>query len=505
MDAAQLDRIAADAMRARGLLPEFSAQAMREARRRRSAPDAPATSATCGASWFSIDNDDSHDLDQLRWPSRWPAARAAAGGHRRRRCPGAGGGAIDGHAGDQHDLGLHRGPRVPDAAGDAVDRPHLAERGPGPARGGGRDGGRADGTVADSEVYRACVRNHAKLAYNARRRLARRRAPGAAARRAGARGWSEQLRLQDARRAAPAAVAAAPRRAERDDEPGAAGVRRRRSWWTCGPTSKNRAKDLIADLMIAANGATARFLAEHGFPSLRRVLQSPRRWERIVALAARTAASCRRSRTRRRSTASSRARRAGRPGGFADLSLAVVKLLGAGEYAASRRRRHGAGPLRPGGERLHALHGAEPPLPGPGHAAPAEGGASPATRRRTRRGAGRHRAALHAAGGQRRTRWSARCARRRRPCCCTAASARCFDAIVTGAAGQGHVRAHRAPAGRGPPGARRRGARRRRRGAACGWWRSTRRRASSISSGPEPGGAARHVSSPPPRSATPPA
>ena len=48
----------------------------------------------------------------------------------------------------------------------------------------------------------------------------------------------------------------------------------------------NRAKDLIADVMIAANSATARFLAERRFPSLRRFLQSPRRWERIVALAA---------------------------------------------------------------------------------------------------------------------------------------------------------------------------------------------------------------------------
>ena len=52
------------------------------------------------------------------------------------------------------------------------------------------------------------------------------------------------------------------------------------------PDEKNRAKDLIADLMIATNGATARFLVDQGFPSIRRFLQSPRRWDRIVALAA---------------------------------------------------------------------------------------------------------------------------------------------------------------------------------------------------------------------------
>ena len=47
---------------------------------------------------------------------------------------------------------------------------------------------------------------------------------------------------------------------------------------------RNRAKDLIEDLMVAANGVTARFLDAHRFPSLRRVLRSPERWERISAL-----------------------------------------------------------------------------------------------------------------------------------------------------------------------------------------------------------------------------
>ena len=38
--------------------------------------------------------------------------------------------------------------------------------------------------------------------------------------------------------------------------------------------------------MVAANGATARFLESKGFPSMRRVLRTPERWDRIVALAA---------------------------------------------------------------------------------------------------------------------------------------------------------------------------------------------------------------------------
>ena len=52
------------------------------------------------------------------------------------------------------------------------------------------------------------------------------------------------------------------------------------------PDQRNRAKDLVEDFMVAANGATARCLEQKGFPSLRRVLSSPKRWDRIVQLAA---------------------------------------------------------------------------------------------------------------------------------------------------------------------------------------------------------------------------
>ena len=48
---------------------------------------------------------------------------------------------------------------------------------------------------------------------------------------------------------------------------------------------KNRAKDIIEDFMIAANGVTARYLSSRKFPSIRRVVRTPKRWERIVELA----------------------------------------------------------------------------------------------------------------------------------------------------------------------------------------------------------------------------
>ena len=50
--------------------------------------------------------------------------------------------------------------------------------------------------------------------------------------------------------------------------------------------AKNRARELIEGLMVAANGVTARYLEAKGFPALRRVLKAPERWPRIVALAA---------------------------------------------------------------------------------------------------------------------------------------------------------------------------------------------------------------------------
>ncbi|HZC22182.1 MAG TPA: ribonuclease catalytic domain-containing protein, partial [Candidatus Binatia bacterium] len=47
---------------------------------------------------------------------------------------------------------------------------------------------------------------------------------------------------------------------------------------------KNRATDLIEDFMVAANGVVARFL--ENVSSLRRIVRTPKRWDRIVQLAA---------------------------------------------------------------------------------------------------------------------------------------------------------------------------------------------------------------------------
>lgn len=111
------------------------------------------------------------------------------------------------------------------------------------------------------------------------------------------------------------------------------------------PDHKNRAKDLIGDLMIAANGATARFLVEQGFPSLRRFLQAPRRWDRIALLAASHGVQLPAAPDALALDRFLSARRLADPAGFADLSLAVVKLLGSGEYAAAPAVADGANGL----------------------------------------------------------------------------------------------------------------------------------------------------------------
>jgi len=99
------------------------------------------------------------------------------------------------------------------------------------------------------------------------------------------------------------------------------------------PDEKNRAKELIEDFMIAANSVTAKYLKRQGFSSLRRVLRSPKRWDRIVTLATGLG-------ERLPPEPSTLAleeflvkRRQADPERFADLSLSVVKLLGSGEYA----------------------------------------------------------------------------------------------------------------------------------------------------------------------------
>jgi len=97
----------------------------------------------------------------------------------------------------------------------------------------------------------------------------------------------------------------------------------------------DRARTTIEDLMIAANGATARFLEDRKLASIRRVVRVPKRWDRIVQLAAARGTSLSATPNPVELAQFLQSQRAKDPLTFGELSLSVVKLLGAGEYAVA--------------------------------------------------------------------------------------------------------------------------------------------------------------------------
>ena len=97
---------------------------------------------------------------------------------------------------------------------------------------------------------------------------------------------------------------------------------------------KNRAKEIIEDFMIAANGVTARYLSTNGFPSIRRVVLTPKRWDRIVEIAWEHGHKLPVNPDSKALEEFLIKEKGVDPMRFPDLSLAVIKLLGSGEYIA---------------------------------------------------------------------------------------------------------------------------------------------------------------------------
>jgi exoribonuclease-2 len=94
----------------------------------------------------------------------------------------------------------------------------------------------------------------------------------------------------------------------------------------------NEAKDIIQEFMICANSVTAKFLTNANFPSLRRVVRVPKRWDRIVELAAQKKYKLPSAPDSKALDIFLQSEKASDPVGFPDLSLSVIKLLGSGEY-----------------------------------------------------------------------------------------------------------------------------------------------------------------------------
>ncbi len=98
--------------------------------------------------------------------------------------------------------------------------------------------------------------------------------------------------------------------------------------------ARNHATDLIEDFMIAANGVVARLL--ENVSSLRRIVKTPERWDRIVQLAAARGETLPAQPDSKALNDFLLKRKSADPDHFADLSLAVIKLIGPGEYVLER-------------------------------------------------------------------------------------------------------------------------------------------------------------------------
>jgi VacB/RNase II family 3'-5' exoribonuclease len=328
-----LQGIAHQAMLDRGLLPGFSAEALAELGRLQ----VPA--ATAGEPvrdlrnllWASIDNDDSRDLDQLTVAEAMPGDRikvlvAIADVDWLVK----NGSAIDKHA-HHNTTSVYTAaeifPMLPEKLSTGLTSLNFNEDrlavvvdlvvG-------------ADGSLQESGVYPALVRNRAKLAYNSVAAWLEKNG-GTPEAMVAVPGLAENLRLQD-RVAQRLKNFRHTRGALTLETIEAKAVFDGDQIRALEIEEKNRAREIIEDFMIAANGVVARFLSARKFLSIDRVVRTPKRWDRIVEIA-------REHKFRLPDIPDSKAleqflakERVANPLDFPDLSLAVIKLLGSGEY-----------------------------------------------------------------------------------------------------------------------------------------------------------------------------
>jgi exoribonuclease II len=330
----ELKRLATEAMRAHGLVPDLSTAALAQANAAIAATGSgPEIHDLRTLLWSSIDNDDSLDLDQIE------AAEAIGGGQSKLMVGIAD---VDSVVGAGTAVDQHARVNTTSVYTAAEIFPMLPERLSTNLTSLRQDEDRlcvvvemtveANGTLGASSIYRAQVRNRAKLAY--RSVAAWLQGTGPAPSRVGAvAGLEEQLRLQDT-------IAQTLKRSRQSNGALQFDTGENRAVFQDGvlidlqPDPKNRAQELIEEFMIAANGVAARFLQQHGRSSLRRILRVPKRWDRIVQLAKDAGEQLPQAPDAIALNAFLTKRQQVDPSHFADLSLAVIKCLGAGEYVA---------------------------------------------------------------------------------------------------------------------------------------------------------------------------
>ena len=334
---ATLSTIATLAMFSRGLEPEFSAAVQKQTATFTGPAEASGDDIRDlrDLLWCSIDNDDSRDLDQLT------VIAPQAHGQMHVYVAVAD---VDGLVKKDSPIDLHAHQNTTSVYTSAHIFPMLPERlctdltslNPGVDRLAvvTEMSFSQDGMLMQSSVYRARVHNKAQLAYDAVSAWIDGEGdlPEPAQR---VKGMDHQLRLQDEL----AQKLRVLRRAEGSLEfetfqpkaqfKGARIV-------DIQQQAQNRARQLIEEFMIATNGCTARFLAAHGYAALRRVVRSPERWLRIVAVAQEYGVSLPHQPNGPALEAFLAHQHKADPLRFPDLSLVIVKLMGSGEYVVER-------------------------------------------------------------------------------------------------------------------------------------------------------------------------
>ena len=193
----------------------------------------------------------------------------------------------------------------------------------------------ADGTPRSHDVYRAIATNKAKLAYDSVGAWLEGRGPLPPLV-AQTPGLEPQLWLQDRIARAGSRRVRQKAGALEFDTIEATAVTQNGKVQSLAVTRKNRARDLIEDFMIAANVAIAQYLAEQQRSAIRRVVREPKRWSRIVDIAATYGVTLPAEPDSKALADFLAVRRQADPLRFADLSLSIVKLLGPGEYVVDK-------------------------------------------------------------------------------------------------------------------------------------------------------------------------
>jgi VacB/RNase II family 3'-5' exoribonuclease len=331
-DRETLQEIAHQAMIDRGLLPDFSPAVENQLATLNAPAAAPDGSVRDMRSllWCSIDNDDSRDLDQLTMAEDLGSGRVRAvvavadvDALVTKGTP------IDQHAA-QNTTSVYTAARIfpmlPEKLSTGLTSLNEGEERVAVVIDMIVNG---DGSVEKGDIYRARVLNKAQLTYNGVGAFLDGEAPPEKA--AKVPGLTDNLRLQDR---------IADKMRELRHEHGALDLEtiEPRPVFHDGSITdlqqehRNNATMLIEDFMIAANGVTAGFLAGNGVPSLRRVVRTPERWDRIVKIAEDHGERLPGEPDAPALEAFLVAQRKRDPLRFPDLSLSIVKAMGAGEY-----------------------------------------------------------------------------------------------------------------------------------------------------------------------------